>query len=109
MDLSRLRNVKVDPERRLAYAQGGALWADFNAATMAHGLATPGGIVSHTGIGGVIVGGGQGYLTGQHGLSIDNLEEATIVVADGRIVKASKTENPDLFWSIRGAIIFSLY
>ena len=103
MDLSRLRKVTVDPDKRLAYAQGGALWADFNAATMAHGLATPGGIISHTGIGGVIVGGGQGYLTGQHGLCIDNLVEVTMVVADGRIVKANDNENADLFWAVRGA------
>ena len=80
------------------------MWADFNAATMTHGLASPGGIVSHTGIGGLIVGGGMGFLTGQYGLSIDNLQEATVVVADGRILKASEIENPDLFWAIRGMI-----
>ena len=102
VDLSRLRKVTVDPENKLAYAQGGALWNDFNCATIAHGLATPGGLVGHTGIGGVIVGGGRGYLTGQHGLSIDNLKEATVVTAKGDIVKASETSNPDLFWGIRG-------
>jgi hypothetical protein len=102
VDLSRLRNVRVDPVKRLAYAQGGALWADFNSATMAYGLASPGGVVSHTGIGGLIVGGGMGYLTGQYGLSIDNLEAATVVIADGRIINASNTEHPDLFWAIRG-------
>jgi FAD/FMN-containing dehydrogenase len=102
VDLSCLRDIKVDTDKKLAYAQGGATWADFNAATTAHGLVSPGGVVSHTGIGGLIVGGGMGYLTGQYGLCIDNLVEATVVVADGRIVKASEIENPDLFWGIRG-------
>ena len=105
VDLSRLRNVRVDSEKRLAYAQGGALWSDFNAATLAHGLVSPGGVVSHTGIGGLIVGGGMGYLTGQYGLCIDNLEEVTIVVANGDILKASEKENPDLFWGIRGQFV----
>lgn len=69
---------------------------------MAYGLVSPGGVISHTGIGGLILGGGQGYLTGLYGLCIDNLEEVTMVVANGDIVKASKKENPDLFWGIRG-------
>jgi FAD/FMN-containing dehydrogenase len=102
VDLSRLRAVEVNPEKRLAFAQGGALWSDFDEATVAHGLVSVGGTVSHTGIGGLIVGGGYGYLTGQYGLSIDCLVGATVVVADGRIVKANETENPDLFWAIRG-------
>jgi hypothetical protein len=102
VDLSRLRKVTVEPDKRLAFAQGGALWSDFNAATMAHGLASPGGVVSHTGVGGLVVGGGMGYLTGQYGLCIDNLESATVVVASGDIVTASETENADLFWGIRG-------
>lgn len=102
VDLSLLRAVEVNPEKRLAFAQGGALWSDFDEATVAHGLVSVGGTVSHTGIGGLIVGGGYGYLTGQYGLSIDCLVGATVVVADGRIVKANKTENPDLFWAIRG-------
>jgi FAD/FMN-containing dehydrogenase len=69
---------------------------------MEHGLVSPGGVISNTGIGGLILGGGQGYLTGLHGLCIDNLEEVTMVVASGNIVKASEKENPDLFWAIRG-------
>jgi FAD/FMN-containing dehydrogenase len=97
-----MRNVRVDPENRIAYAQSGALWEDFDKATTAHGLVSVGGTVSHTGLGGLITGGGFGYLTGQYGLAIDNLLEATVVVADGRIVKASETENSDLFWGIRG-------
>lgn len=97
-----MRNVRVDPENRVAYAQGGALWEDFDKATTAHGLVSVGGTINHTGLGGLITGGGFGYLTGQYGLAIDNLLEATVVVANGRIVKASETENPDLFWGIRG-------
>ena len=97
-----MREVKVDPEKRLAYAQGGALWEDFDTATTAHGLVSVGGTISHTGLGGLITGGGFGFLTGQYGLAIDNLEEVTVVVADGRIVKANETDNPDLFWGIRG-------
>jgi FAD/FMN-containing dehydrogenase len=102
VDLSNLRNVRIDVERRVAYAQGGVLWSEFDKATTECGFVSVGGTVSHTGIGGLIVGGGFGYLTGQYGLAIDNLVEATVVVADGRIVKASNTENPDLFWGIRG-------
>ena len=101
-----MRDVRVDPEKRLVYAQGGALWEDVDKATTAHGLVSVGGTVNHTGLGGLITVGGFGYLTGQYGLVIDNLQEVTMVVADGRIVKASENENPDLFWGIRG--IFSL-
>ena len=97
-----MHNIRVYPEKRLAYAEGGALWEHFDKATTAHGLVSVGGTVNHTGLGGLITGGGFGYLTGQYGLAIDNLQEATVVVADGRIVKASETENPDLFWGIRG-------
>lgn len=109
VDLGRLNVVKVDAEKRLAYAQGGALWSDFDAATAAAGFASVGGTVDHTGIGGLITGGGYGFLTGQYGLVIDNLVEVTVVLADGRIVKASEMENPDLFWAVRGtfAIYFS--
>jgi FAD/FMN-containing dehydrogenase len=103
-----MREVKVDPEKRLAYAQGGALWEDFDKATTAHGLVSVGGTVSHTGLGGLITGGGFGFLTGQYGLAIDNLEEVTVVVADGRIVKANETDNSDLFWGIRGMSPFLL-
>lgn len=105
MDLSHLNQVKVDAEKRLAFLQGGALWSDFNTATAKHGFACVSGTVDHTGVGGLITGGGYGFLSGQYGLVIDNLVEATVVVADGRIVKASETENPDLFWGIRGLIL----
>jgi len=90
-------------EKHLAYAQGGALVSDFDFAAAKRGFVGVSGTVNHTGIGGLITGGGYGYLAGQYGLVIDNLVEATVVVADGRIVKASETENPDLFWGIRGS------
>ena len=102
MDLSCLKQIRVDPEKQLAYAQSGLLWSEFDAETAKHSLVTVGGTVSHTGIGALIVGGGYGWFSGQYGLSIDNLVEATVIVSDGRIVKASETENPDLFWAIRG-------
>ena len=101
-----MRHVKVDPEKRLVYAQGGALWEDVDKATTAYGLVSVGGTINHTGLGGLITGGGFGYLTGQYGLVIDNLQEVTMVVADGRIVKANENENPDLFWGIRGTFSY---
>jgi FAD/FMN-containing dehydrogenase len=102
IDLSLLRHVHVDPRARTARAGGGATWGDFNYATHAYGLATPGGIISTTGIGGLTLGGGIGYLARGYGLSIDNLLSAEIVTADGQVRTASKTENPDLFWALRG-------
>jgi FAD/FMN-containing dehydrogenase len=98
-----LKNIRIDVDNRLAYAQGGVLWSEFDAATAQHGLVSVGGTVSHTGIGGLILGGGYGWLCGQYGLAIDNLVGATVIVSDGRIVKVSKTENADLFWGIRGS------
>ncbi|HLY35293.1 MAG TPA: FAD-binding protein, partial [Candidatus Limnocylindria bacterium] len=92
----------VDPASRTASAEGGATWADFNAATNAHGLATTGGIVSTTGIGGLTLGGGIGYLARAFGLSCDNLIGADLVTADGELVHASEADSPDLFWAIRG-------
>lgn len=102
IDLSRMRGVRVDPTGKTARAEGGATWADFNAATSALGLATTGGIISTTGIAGLTLGGGIGYLTRGHGLSLDNLVSADVVTADGTLLVASETENPDLFWAIRG-------
>src|ERR687891_573462 len=102
VDLSGMRNVTVDAERRTARAQGGATWGDFNDATHAHGLATTGGIISTTGVGGLTLGGGIGYLARGHGLSCDNLVGAEVVVADGRTLTANEGENADLFWGIRG-------
>jgi FAD/FMN-containing dehydrogenase len=102
IDLSGMRSVTVDPATRRARAEGGATWGDFNAATGEHGLATTGGIISTTGVVGLTLGGGIGYLARAHGLSLDNLLSAEIVTADGRQVAASATENPDLFWAIRG-------
>ena len=102
VDLSGMREVSVDPERKLARAGGGALISDLDAATQAHGLGVPTGMVGHTGIGGLTLGGGMGWLTRQAGLAIDNLESVEIVVADGRILRASADENADLFWAVRG-------
>ena len=102
IDLSGMRDVQVDPERRTANAQGGATWGIFNDATHAHGLATTGGVVSTTGVGGLTLGGGIGYLARGHGLSCDNLISAEVVTADGRALTASEQENDDLFWALRG-------
>jgi FAD binding domain len=102
IDLSDMKHVTVDPATRRAIAGGGATWADLDAATQAHGLAVTGGFVSHTGIGGLTLGGGIGWLTPKAGLSCDNLIAAEVVTADGRVLRASGHENPDLFWAIRG-------
>ncbi|GHI73206.1 oxidoreductase [Streptomyces nojiriensis] len=101
-DLSGMRGVRVDAAGRTARAEGGATWGDFNAATYAFGLATTGGIISTTGIGGLTLGGGIGYLARGLGLSCDNLISADVVTADGRLVVASEEENADLFWALRG-------
>jgi FAD/FMN-containing dehydrogenase len=103
IDLSRLAGVRVDPEARRAYVGGGAAWADVDAATAPHGLAVVGGTVSHTGVAGLTLTGGMGWLTSQQGLSCDNLVAATLVTADGRTVTASDQSHPDLFWALRGA------
>src|SRR6266571_6964318 len=102
IDLSRMRDVRVDPAKQTARAEGGATWGDFNAAAHAFGLATTGGIVSTTGVGGLTLGGGIGYLDRGSGLSCDNLVSADVVTADGRFLVASERENEDLFWAIRG-------
>jgi FAD/FMN-containing dehydrogenase len=100
--LGAMNGVTVDPAARRAVCGGGATWADVDAATQQHGLATPGGFISHTGIAGLTLGGGIGWLTKKAGLSCDNLLAADVVTADSRIVRASKDENPDLFWALRG-------
>ncbi|KAF8688114.1 oxygen-dependent FAD-linked oxidoreductase family, partial [Rhizoctonia solani] len=92
----KMNNVRVDPEAKLAYVQGGALWADVDNATFPHGLASVSGVVSHTGVGGF------GWLCSQYGLVIDNLVQVTIVTSLGKILTASDSENPDLFWAVRG-------
>jgi FAD/FMN-containing dehydrogenase len=102
VDLSGMKQVTVDPLARRAVVGGGATLADLDAATQAHGLSTPGGIVGHTGVAGLTLGGGMGWLTRKAGLAIDNLVAAEVVTADGRIVRASQDENADLFWAIRG-------
>jgi FAD/FMN-containing dehydrogenase len=102
LDLSPMRGVQVDPERRVAIVQGGALWGDVDREAQAFGLATPGGVVSDTGVAGLTLGGGYGWLRRKHGLSLDGLVEAQVVCADGEVRKASAESNPDLFWAIRG-------
>ena len=102
IDLSAMRAVWVDAAGRTAWVQGGALWGDVDHETQAHGLATTGGIVSHTGVGGLTLGGGIGFLMRKHGLVVDNLLAAEVVTAEGGIVRASAEEHPDLFWALRG-------
>jgi FAD/FMN-containing dehydrogenase len=102
IDLSAMRAVRVDPDRRTAQVEGGALWGDVDHAAQAHGLATTGGIVSHTGVAGLTLGGGLGWLMRKHGLTIDNLRAADVVTADGELLRASDDQHPDLFWALRG-------
>jgi hypothetical protein len=102
IDLSLLKAIAVDPATRTVRVGGGALWGEVDAATQEHGLAVPAGIISTTGVAGLTVGGGHGYLTRRHGLTIDNLLSAELVLADGSRVTANADENPDLFWAIRG-------
>jgi FAD/FMN-containing dehydrogenase len=102
IDLSRMKGIRVDPIARTAQVEGGCTWGDVDHATHAFGLATPGGIVSTTGVGGLTLGGGLGHLTRKYGLTIDNLLATDMVLADGRFVTASAEENEELFWAIRG-------
>src|SRR5262245_32980907 len=102
IDLSSMKAINVDPDRRTARAEGGVLWRELDNATQAHGLATTGGTVSNTGISGLTLGGGLGWLMGKHGLTIDNLISVEVVTADGQLRKASAAEHADLFWALRG-------
>jgi FAD/FMN-containing dehydrogenase len=102
IDLSPMKSVRVDLAKRTARAEGGLTWGEFNRETQAFGLATTGGVVSTTGIAGLTLGGGLGWLMGRHGLSCDNLLSADIVTAGGEFLTASATEHPDLFWGLRG-------
>ena len=102
IDLSLMRTVEVDGDARIARADGGATWLDFDSATQAVGLVTPGGIVGSTGVAGLTFGGGIGHLTAQHGLTCDNLVGAELVTPDGAVVHASPAENEDLLWGLRG-------
>ncbi len=103
IDLSSLRGVFVDPRTNTVRVQGGATWGDVDRESQLFGLAVPGGVVSTTGIAGLTLHGGVGHLRRKHGLSIDNLVEVEIVTADGQVRTANKSENPDLFWAVRGA------
>src|SRR6516162_5905527 len=102
IDLALMKGIHVDPRERLARAQGGANWADLNRETQLHGLAVTGGVVSTTGIAGLTLGGGIGWLMGKYGLALDNLQSVELVTAEGRVLRGSAEENPDLFWAVRG-------
>ena len=102
IDLSLMKGIHVDPKQRTARAEGGALWRDFNRETQVYGLATTGGVIGSTGVAGLTLGGGLGWLMSKHGMALDNLISVDLVLADGKVVRASEDENPDLFWAVRG-------
>src|SRR6516164_4512650 len=102
IDLMPMNGIHVDVKRRLVRAQGGVTWADLNRETQLHGLAVTGGVVSTTGIAGLTLGGGIGWLMGKYGLALDNLQSVELVTAEGRVLRGSAEENPDLFWAVRG-------
>src|SRR5215208_1413252 len=102
IDLSKMKGIRVDPEARTARVQPGVLWGELDRETQAFGLATTGGFVSHTGVAGLTLGGGIGWLHRKLGLTIDQLVSVDLVTADGELVKATETENPELFWGLRG-------
>jgi FAD/FMN-containing dehydrogenase len=102
IDMSPMKGIRVDPDNRTVRAEGGVLWRELDHETQAFGLATTGGTISNTGIAGLTVGGGLGWLMGKHGLTVDNLISADVVTADGRFRQASAADDPDLFWALRG-------
>jgi FAD/FMN-containing dehydrogenase len=102
IDLSRMRGVRVNPTARTVQVAGGAVWGDVDHATHPFGQAVPAGIISTTGVGGLTLGGGIGHLSRKYGLTIDNLLEVDVVLADGSFVTANEKQHPDLFWAVRG-------
>ena len=102
LDLTRMRGVEVDPDAGIARVQGGALWGDVDRETQAFGLVVPGGVVSETGVAGLTLGGGEGWVRRKYGLTIDSLLSARVVCADGSVRTASPISEPDLFWALRG-------
>jgi FAD/FMN-containing dehydrogenase len=102
IDLSPIKGIHVDPKGRAVRAQGGVTWAELNRETQLHGLAVTGGVVSSTGIAGLTLGGGLGWLMGKYGLALDNLRSVELVTAEGKVVRTSRDEEPDLFWAVRG-------
>lgn len=102
IDLSLLKKITVDRKNKTANVQGGCLWGEVDAVLQQSGLAVPSGIISHTGVGGLTLGGGFGWISRKYGLTIDNLLSVELVTADGRVVHASEAENPDLYWAVRG-------
>jgi FAD/FMN-containing dehydrogenase len=102
IDLSAMRGVRVDPTERVAVVDGGVTWREFNRETQLFGLGATGGVISSTGVAGLTLGGGFGWLMPKYGMALDHLRAVTIVLADGRVVRASAAEHPDLFWAVRG-------
>jgi hypothetical protein len=102
IDLAPMKGIRIDPARRTIWAQAGATWKELNRAAAVHGLATTGGVVSSTGIAGLTLGGGEGWLMGRYGLTVDNLLAVEVVTADGQVIMASAEHHPDLFWALRG-------
>ena len=102
IDLAPMKGIRIDPARRTIWAQGGVTWKELNRAAAGHGLATTGGVVSSTGIAGLTLGGGEGWLMGKYGLTVDNLLAVEVVTADGQVITASAEHHPDLFWALRG-------
>src|SRR5499427_5365651 len=100
IDLAPMKGIHVDPKSRTVRAQGGVSWGELNRETQLHGLAVTGGVVSTTGVAGLTLGGGLGWLMGKHGLALDNLQSVEIVTAEGNVLRASKEENSDLFWAV---------